>query len=94
MITLDEKRQQVSDQCRAVAHLAKALADVSSDYARMLGPHNPGADEIIDLVGSRTAHQMNVLGDILNGMDAVDDGDEWVNPIFEKAKEMYPEKEG
>jgi len=86
---IDEKRKQVSDQCRAVAHLATSLAQIYSDYAAMFaGDQMKGMEE---LVGKRTARQMDTLGDILNGMDAVDE-DEWLTPIYEKAHALWPPK--
>lgn len=84
----DEKRKQVSAQCSAVAHLATALAQVCNDYAVMFaGDAMKGLE---DQVGKRTARQMEVLGDILNGMDAVSEDDDWLTPIFEKAHELWP----
>lgn len=89
---MDARRKQVADQCRAVAHLAAALAQVSDDYARMFG--NVGAvrpDDIVEMVGKRTARQMEVLGNILNGMDANDDEDEWMAPVFLEAQRLWPQ---
>lgn len=41
--------------------------------------------------GARTACQMEILGDILNGMDAVDDAEDgWLSPVFEEAHRMFP----
>jgi hypothetical protein len=87
-----EKRKQVADQCRAVAHLATALAQVSEDWAKMLAAPG-GADELLDMVGDRSAGHMETLGDILNGMDAIDDDDGWIDPIFEKSHEMFPQQD-
>ena len=93
MTILDEKRKQVSDQCRVVEHLATALAQINSYYAKMFGPDNPGADEILDQVGNRTARHMELLGNILSGMDAVEEEDRWTDSIFHKAHEMYPQSD-
>jgi hypothetical protein len=89
---IDIKRKQVADQCRAVAHLATALAQVSEDWAKMLAAPS-GADELLDMVGDRSAGHMETLGDILNGMDAIDDDDGWIDPIFEKSHEMFPQQD-
>jgi hypothetical protein len=87
-----QKRQQVADQCRAVAHMATAIAQIYSDYSRLFldGQAMPGHEE---QVGERTACLMDDLGDILNGGDAVTEDDAWVNPIMERAREVFPERE-
>jgi hypothetical protein len=88
---MDERRQQVADQCRVVAHLAKAIHEVYSDKARMYASDAPGFNQTVELVGNWSAGHMEKLGDILNGMDAVEENDDWVNPIFDKANEMWPQ---
>lgn len=88
-MTDEEKRKQVAAQCRAVAHMAKALAQVHSDKAIIIdhGPYSP-----IDFVGKQTAHLMEVLGDTLNGMDAIDpDEDDWMTPVFREAQRLWPD---
>ncbi len=80
----ETKRAQVSAQCRAVAHMAKSLADVSLAMAYHVD------DRILDTVGKQTAHQMEVLGNILNGMDAVTDEDDWITPIMIVAQRTWP----
>lgn len=84
---MTEKYKQVADQCRVVAHLATAIAQVHTDKARLFAAN--GAPSIVDYVGRHTAHLMETLGDILNGMDAVEEEDDWVDPIFEKAHRMF-----
>lgn len=89
VISADEKRAQVVNQCRAVAHMATALASISSDYAGLF--ITAAHDNIIEQVGKRTAEQMEILGNILNGIDAVDSkADEWMTPIFESAHRFWP----
>jgi len=78
---LDAKHQQVSDQCRAVAHIAKTISEVHGDLAKTYAHHGPEAH--MDFVGRLTAERMEVLGDMANGMDIVQPEDEWLNPIFE-----------
>ncbi|GEC56757.1 hypothetical protein [Bradyrhizobium phage ppBeUSDA76-2] len=86
-----EKRKQAADQCRVVAHLATAIAQIHSDKGRWLSAPRIGeSDSYIELVGKRSAELMETLGNILNGMDGVEDEDEWVNPIFDRAKEVWP----
>ena len=88
--SVDEKREQVAKQCEAVVHLAKALAEVTGHKAAMF--RSGKLDELIEMVGNRTAYQMQLLGDILNGMDAVDDEEDgWLAPVFEAAQQMFPQ---
>lgn len=87
---MDEKRQQVADQCRVVAHLAKAVWEVYSDKARMFASDAKGPDDIVDIVGKWSAAHMENLGELLNGMDAADEDDDWTAPIFRKAQELWP----
>lgn len=90
-VTDSAKRNQVADQCRAVAHMADALSDIYTCNEKMIRAEM--MDELISEIGFRSAALMEELGDILNGMDAVTEEDDWVNPIFEKSKELYPPKE-
>lgn len=81
-----QKAKQVSDQCRVVVHLAKALIEVYSDYARMFGerPPNDTTNSIAEPIGRRSASIMETLGDFLNGED------EWTAPIFKEAHRLWP----
>lgn len=88
----DERRNQVVAQCRAVAHLATALAKVHSDYIDLMA--NTSHDSWVEMVGSRTAAFMENLGDMLNGMDAVTKEDDWLNPIFKEAQRLWPQDNG
>lgn len=81
------KRKQVAEQYRAVAHLANALATVHTEAASII-PTAP--DGVIDIMGNRRSRLMEVLGDILNGMDATEPGDEWLDPIYDSARTMFP----
>lgn len=83
----DATRKQVADQCRAVAHMAKVIAQVHADYAKMFDAGC--ADAIHEIVGRRTAEFLEELGDMLNGMDAVTEEDEWVNPIIREAQRRW-----
>jgi hypothetical protein len=85
----DNKQAQVADQCRCVAGLCRAIAAVHQDYATLF---NEGRmEDVADQIGNRTAALMEELGNILNGMDAVDGADEWMDPIFAEAHRMFPQ---
>lgn len=87
---MNERQEQMIAQCRVVAHLAKALADVYSDKAKIYAMKEQEAG-FVDLLGRWSAAHMEALGEILNGMDAVDDEeDDWTAPIFHKAHEFWP----
>jgi hypothetical protein len=77
---------QAHRQCLAVAHMARALAEVH-DARAMILEHDPMLTEVI---GSSTADIMEDLGDTLSNMDAVDDSDDWINPVFEAAQKRWP----
>lgn len=86
---IDEKREQVAKQCEAVAHMATALARVRTDYAKLLRAGQ--MDNLIEMIGPATARQMETLGNILNGMDAVDPKeDAWLGPVFAGAQRFWP----
>lgn len=86
----DETHIQVANQCKVVAHLATAIAGVFSDYEAMF--RDNAAPLLIAQVGERSARLMETLGDILNGMDAATEEDEWTSPIFEEARRRWPAK--
>lgn len=89
---MDEKRKQVANQCRAVAHLCKALAEVNEDHARMFDDEKLDAmDELVESIGNRTARHMEMLGNILNSMDANDEADDWMEPVFAAAHRLFPQ---
>lgn len=79
-----DKKTQVQAQCRVVAHLARAIAEVYDSNAKFTHP------ELLDMVGANSAALMNELGDILNGMDAATEADEWTSPVFEQARKLWP----
>lgn len=87
---IEDKRSQVADQCMVITHLAKAIAEIHIDHERLLRDHPSNMDQIVDVVGERTANLMEVMGDFLNSIGAVTDDDDWTHPIFIKAQEMFP----
>lgn len=82
------KREQVARQCEAVAHLASNLAGVRRDYATLV--RSGALEELLDRIGAETARQMEVLGDELNGMDAVNEDDASLAPVFAEAHRLWP----
>ena len=89
---MNERRQQVVKQLEAVVHLATALANVSSDLLKLYADPACKVDSLVEQVGNRTAFQMELLGDMLNGMDAVDaDEDAKFDSVFETAHKMWPQ---
>lgn len=90
-LNMSKTREQVVAQCRVVAHLARQIAVVHEQKAEAYASLNM-SDGLIDVVGSETASFMEALGDILNGMDAVDEKeDRWVDPVFEAAHATWPQ---
>lgn len=87
----DDLNKQVALQCKAVVHMAEAIAEV---YRMKQNRHEAGgkaADDLADLVGRWSAETMETLGDILNGMDAVDDSvDGWIEPVIREAQRRWP----
>ncbi|KMO32507.1 hypothetical protein VQ02_23455 [Methylobacterium variabile] len=79
---------QVADQCKVVAHLARALARVHDDYTTLATERV--FTSIMHDVGQRSAELMEMLGEALNNMDATSTEDEWTDPIFEAAQIAFP----
>ena len=84
---MSSKQDQVAAQCRVVAALCGRLANVSSDYAMLVAKAQ--VDDLLDMIGYRTARQMEMLGDELNGMDAVAPEDYWMAPVFHEARRLW-----
>ena len=81
---------QVLDQYRVVVHLAKSLALVFEQSADFYAKTANNL-MMIDMLGEHSAAIMEMLGDILNGMDAVDDDEDgWTNQIFRIAHATWP----
>lgn len=85
-MNIAQKQHQVQEQCRVVAHLATAIAEIYGSHAEFVHP------ELVDQIGGNSAVLMNELGDILNGLDAATEDDEWTAPIFTEAKRLFPSK--
>jgi hypothetical protein len=87
-ISDEDKRKQVADQCRVVAHMARVLASIHEHHGRTVSAR---PYELTDMIGDQTTALMETLGDILNGMDAVSEEDEWVNSILAEAVRLWPQ---
>lgn len=87
-MSIETDRKQVSDQYRAVAHMAKAIALVHDELAPAIADGH--MDKLLDMIGSRSAEFLQLLGDIMNVMDIVEDGDSWIDPIIAAAEERFP----
>lgn len=83
-------RKQVAAQCRAVSHMATAIAQVHDDLAGMMESGVGPWGDLLDIRGRFTTSRMEQLGDILNNMDAVEEEDAWINPIMEEAHRLWP----
>lgn len=90
MENIEAKRAQVIAQCKVVAHLAQAMADLHTDLATAYA--SPACDPILNMAGNRTAQFMEDMGNWLSNMDAVEEGDEWTAPIYEAAHRMFPQR--
>lgn len=77
--------EQLADQYRAIAHMAKQIAKV---YDQLVGC---AASMPISVSGPKSARLLEMLGDAMNADDIVEAADAWVSPIIEKAHEMFPE---
>lgn len=89
-MTLDEKRRQVAAQCEAVMVLAQAVANMARASAALCNTGPGPWDDVLDAMGRRTAREMEALGDMLNGMDAVGPDSERLAPVFEAAQRLWP----
>lgn len=47
-------------------------------------------ESLLPMVGKRTAEKMEVLGNMIDGMDASDESDLWLDPVYDRAHEMFP----
>ena len=92
MTEQEQLRRQVEAQCRAVAHMATALAEIHQQKAAILA-ESTAMDGVLAVVGPSTAYLMEELGEMLNNMDAVTDEDDWVNPVLAEARRLFGDDE-
>lgn len=80
---------QVAMQCEAVAHMAEALMKLHRVKAELL--RDCPAVAPVSVIGPDTAFLMEMLGEALNNMDAVDEAEDgWMGPVFDRAHRMFP----
>lgn len=75
-------------QCIAVADMAMQIARVHREFAAMIVAAPQAMP--LSVTGPGSASIMELLGDIMNGMDAVTSEDEWTHPIFKAAHARWP----
>lgn len=86
----EAKRNQVIAQCKAIKHMAAVLSKVYGDFSMMF--QSGHMDTLLEMKGRDSAVVMEWLGDLLNDMDCVQEEDEWMEPIFRAAHEMFPKE--
>lgn len=85
------KNLQVAAQCQAVAHLAEVLGELSKTYSVIF--EGGLGDDIAEIVGIRTARQLEWLANELNSMDSVTQEDAFIDEILERAQKLWPSDE-
>lgn len=83
-LTSEQLSKQVVDQCRVVEHLATELAKLFKD----LGVIASKDHDMSEMIGRRSCDMMEVIGEAMNGLDATQPEDKWVNPIFAEAHRL------
>lgn len=86
---LNGDAQLAHQQCRAVAHLARSVANAYDVRASMVA----NDAQLANLIGETSAAAMERLGDELNSMDSASETDDWLNPIFDAAQQRWPGNE-
>src|SRR4051812_40714364 len=88
-MTEAEKIEQVKAQYRAIVQMAREIADLHEEIVERIPQH---IGQVLDVVGPQSARFMEDLGDMMNALDIVEKEDDWMQPIFERAHELYPAK--
>lgn len=82
------KAKQVAQQCRVVRLLCASVSEAHKGYAEMLGVGCSAAS--LESIGRRSAHAMEALGALIKSMQAEDEDDEWMIPVFQEARRLFP----
>lgn len=82
------KARQVAQQCRVVRLLCASVSEAHKGYAEMLGVGCSAAS--LESIGRRSARAMEALGDLIKSMQAEDEDDEWMVPVFAEARRLFP----
>ena len=84
---LTKREEQVAAQYRVVAHMAEALADIHIQTIPLIEGGSLGVS--LNIQAERSAKLIEVLGNILNSMDAIiPEQDAWMYPIIESSREF------
>lgn len=90
MSEISEKQIQLCHQCMQVARLAQEIANVHWELA-VLHRSVPEKEGFVDYVGKLSHERMEALGNMLNGMDAVDPELSRISKsVFEGARKYFP----
>jgi hypothetical protein len=83
------KAKQVAEQCRVVRLLCASVSEAHRGYAEILGVGCSAAS--LESIGRRSAHAMEALGELIKSMQADDEDDEWMLPVFAEARRLFPQ---
>ena len=82
------KSKQVALQCRVVRLLCGSVSEAHKGYAELLGLGCSAAS--LESIGRTSARAMEALNDLIGAMSGVDEDDEWMLPVFEEARKLFP----
>ena len=85
---MSEKNEQLKSQYKAVAHLARSMANLCDEMSTIADLDN--FQNIVDIQGERTHYWMDQLGTMLDSCDAVSEDDEWIAPLYDEARRIFP----
>ena len=85
----EAKAKQVALQCRVVRLLCATASEAHKGYAEMLAVGCSPAS--LESIGRRSARVMEAMLGVMRAMDAPEDEDEeWMHPVFEQARRLFP----
>lgn len=83
------RAKQVALQCRVVRLLCASVSEAHKGYAEMLGIGCSAAS--LESMGRRSARAMEALAHVVKAMQLDDEDDEWMVPVFEEARRLFPD---